>query len=48
MRKEGLFVGMSSGATMYAAIQVAKEVDTGVFVAIFPDHGFKYLSTHSV
>jgi len=45
MRKEGLFVGMSAGAAMYAAMQVAKEVDTGVFVVIFPDHGFKYLST---
>lgn len=45
MRKEGLFVGMSAGAAMYAAIQVSKEVNTGVFVIIFPDHGFKYLST---
>ena len=45
IRKEGLFVGMSAGAAMYAAIQVAKEVDTGVLVVIFPDHGFKYLST---
>jgi len=45
MRKEGLFVGMSAGAAMYAAIQVASEVDTGFFIVIFPDHGFKYLST---
>jgi len=45
MRKEGLSAGMSSEATMYAAIQVAKEVNMGVFVVIVPDHGFKYLST---
>ena len=45
MRKEGLFAGVSSEATMYVATQVAKEVDMGVFVMIFPDHRFKYLST---
>jgi len=43
--KEGIFVGMSSGAAMLAAIHVAKEIDTGVIVAIFPDRGEKYLST---
>jgi len=43
--KEGIFVGMSSGAAMLAAIQVAKEIDTGIIVAIFPDRGEKYLST---
>jgi S-sulfo-L-cysteine synthase (O-acetyl-L-serine-dependent) len=45
VRKEGIFVGMSSGAAMYAAIQVAKEIRSGVIVVIFPDGGEKYLST---
>jgi len=43
--QEGIFVGMSSGAAMLAAIHVAKDIDTGVIVAIFPDRGEKYLST---
>jgi len=45
VRKEGIFVGMSSGAAMYAAIEVAKEIRSGVIVVIFPDGGEKYLST---
>ena len=44
-RKEGIFVGMSSGAAMFAAIEVAKKVDTGIIVVVFPDRGEKYLST---
>jgi cysteine synthase len=43
--KEGLFVGISSGSVMWAAIQKAKEIDEGFIVAILGDHGFKYLST---
>jgi cysteine synthase B len=45
IREEGIFVGMSSGAAMYAAIETAKKIDSGVVVAIFPDRGEKYLST---
>jgi len=45
VKKEGIFVGMSSGAAMYAAAEVAKKIDSGVIVVIFPDRGEKYLST---
>jgi S-sulfo-L-cysteine synthase (O-acetyl-L-serine-dependent) len=46
VRQEGIFVGMSSGAAMYAAIEIAKKIDSGVIVTIFPDRGEKYLSTN--
>ena len=42
---EGIFVGMSSGAAMYAAIETAKKIESGTIVSIFPDRGEKYLST---
>lgn len=44
-KKEGIFVGMSSGAAMYAAIETAKKIKSGNIVVIFPDRGEKYLST---
>ena len=44
-RKEGLLVGLSSGAAMYAAIKKSKELDRGVIVVLFPDGGEKYMST---
>ena len=43
-REEGLFVGVSSGAAAVAALQVAKELNEGVVVTVFPDAGYKYLS----
>jgi cysteine synthase B len=46
VHKEGIFVGMSSGAAMYAALEVAKKIQTGTIVVIFPDRGDKYLSTN--
>jgi cysteine synthase B len=46
VKKEGVFVGMSSGAAMYAAIEVAKKIKSGVIVVIFPDRGEKYLTTN--
>ena len=42
---EGIFVGMSSGAAMLAAVRVAEPLDSGLVVVIFPDRGEKYLST---
>jgi cysteine synthase B len=44
-KKEGVLVGMSSGAAMLAAIEVAKKIKSGNIVVIFPDRGEKYLST---
>ena len=46
IKKEGIFVGMSSGAVMYAALKVAKKIEQGTIVVIFPDRGEKYLSTN--
>jgi len=43
--EEGIFVGMSSGAAMLAALKTAEQLDRGVMVVIFPDRGEKYLST---
>ena len=45
IRQEGIFVGMSSGAAMYAALEIAKKYKKGTIVTIFPDRGEKYLST---
>lgn len=45
VKKEGIFVGMSSGAAMVAAQKVAKKIDKGRIVVIFADRGEKYLST---
>lgn len=46
--KEGLFVGPSSGAVMYAALQaVQEEKEKGVGVMIFADDGNKYKSVYS-
>ena len=45
VREEGIFVGMSSGAAMLAALKVIEKIETGVVVVIFPDRGEKYLST---
>ncbi len=43
--KEGIFVGMSSGAAMVAALSCIEEIDQGFVVVAFSDRGEKYLST---
>ncbi|MCL1831105.1 MAG: cysteine synthase family protein [Oscillospiraceae bacterium] len=43
--EEGIFVGMSSGAAMLAAIEVANQIESGLIVCVFADRGEKYLST---
>jgi len=45
-RKEGLFVGISSGATMAGALQVAASAKPGAnILCMLPDTGERYLST---
>ena len=43
--EEGIFVGMSSGAAMVAALNEAAEMTSGTIVVILPDSGERYLST---
>lgn len=43
-RKEGVFVGISSGANVFAAIRKAREEPSAKIVAILPDGGEKYMS----
>lgn len=45
VREEGIFVGMSSGAAMTAALRLAERIDRGTIVVVFPDRSEKYLST---
>jgi cysteine synthase len=45
-RKEGIFVGISSGATLAAGLDVAKRAPQGsVILVMLPDTGERYLST---
>jgi cysteine synthase B len=43
--KEGIFAGISGGATLRAAQRVGSRMDRGNIVLLFADGGWKYLST---
>lgn len=43
-KREGLLVGVSSGAALACALKVAEALESGVIVTVFPDAGDKYLS----
>jgi cysteine synthase B len=44
-REEAIFSGMSSGGAVYAAIELAKELEEGIIVSIICDRGDRYLSS---
>lgn len=44
-RKEGISVGISSGAALWGAMELARTLERGVIVVIFPDRGDRYAST---
>jgi cysteine synthase B len=44
-RREGLLVGHSCGAVLWAVERLARQVERGVVVTVFPDSGDRYLST---
>ncbi|MGM0173936.1 cysteine synthase A [Enterococcus devriesei] len=45
-KKEGILVGISSGAALFAALEVAKKMDSSQKVLVLlPDNGERYLST---
>ncbi len=43
-KKEGLLIGTSSGAALYAARVIAERVENANIVVIFPDRGDRYIS----
>jgi cysteine synthase A len=44
--EEGILAGISSGAAMFAALEVARRAGSGKLVAvILPDTGERYMST---
>ncbi|MGH8492300.1 MAG: cysteine synthase CysM [Moraxellaceae bacterium] len=44
-REEGIFCGVSSGGAVWAALQLAQQLENAVIVAIICDRGDRYLST---
>ncbi len=44
-KKEGIFAGMSSGGALHCALQLAKELESGLIVFIACDRGDRYLSS---
>ena len=44
-KEAGVFAGMSSGGSVFCALQVAESINEGVIVAIICDRGDRYLSS---
>jgi len=44
-REEAVFAGMSSGGAVHAALELSKELESGVIVCIICDRGDRYLSS---
>jgi cysteine synthase B len=44
-KNEGIFCGVSSGGSIYAALELSKQLENAVIVAIICDRGDRYLST---
>jgi cysteine synthase B len=44
-REEAIFAGMSSGGAVHAALEVAKDLESGIIVCIICDRGDRYLSS---
>ena len=44
-REEAIFSGMSSGGSVHAAIEIAKELTSGIIVCIICDRGDRYISS---
>ena len=47
-REDGLLTGVSAGAALWGAIQVARTLERGLVVTLFPDGGSRYLSESHV
>ena len=47
-RKEGLFCGISSGANVYEAVEIAKTMEDKNIVTVLPDNGERYLSVEGL
>jgi cysteine synthase B len=45
VQREGLLVGMSSGAAVAGALRIARDMKEGTIVVLLPDRGDRYLST---
>jgi cysteine synthase B len=45
-REEAIFCGMSSGGAVHAALEVAKDLESGIIVCIICDRGDRYLSSN--
>lgn len=43
--REGIFAGMSSGAAIKVALDLAEEIESGTIVTLLPDRGDRYVTT---